>query len=87
MYNFEPDMRLKELGAILISHLDKNSGRTHWEGRQEAFSIAREVLGFLPIGDAPNHLSDDDLRAAILRVEGMLALMSVLLEQKAARCK
>jgi hypothetical protein len=79
-YNLKNDAQLKELGNKLVDHLKgrhllKNPGDT-MGAFAAAAAIATKAVGFLPIGDGPNKVSDEEIAAAIPRIEGMLAILA-----------
>lgn len=39
--------------------------------------MAQKAIGFLPIGDGPNKKSDEEIVAAIPRIEAILAIIAV----------
>ena len=55
-----------------------NSGLEGWEAFGFSAQVLTNALGYVPFGDGPNHLSDEETRRAIPRVEGMLALVEAL---------
>jgi hypothetical protein len=70
---------LKKIGNQLVALLEKhilhrNPGQT-WCAFAGATAMATAVAGFLPIGDGPNTKSDEEIVAAISRVERVLAII------------
>lgn len=77
-YDNVADMRLKSLGRKLLRvtmTLTGKQGETaHKEAQATAVAIMTQALGFNPSGSGPNRVTDDQVRAAIPRTEGMLRL-------------
>ena len=78
-YDQEADAHLKEIGKELVDHLEKcilhKKPGDSWCAFAGATAMAEAVAGFLPIGDGPNKKSDEEIVAAISRVERVLAII------------
>jgi hypothetical protein len=79
-YKLKNDVQLKAGGSEFVDRLTrrlllKNPGDTIG-AVASAMDIATKVVGFLPIGDGPNKVSDEEIAAAIPRIEGMLAILA-----------
>ncbi len=77
-YDIDAEMRLKAAGNRLHEALMTLSGRDDWDAFSYSTQVLTAALGYVPFGDGPNHLSDEDTRAALPRVEGMLALVQAI---------
>lgn len=77
-YDMKADHALKAAGNRLHEALMANSGLKDWEAFRFSVQVLTAAMGYVPFGDGPNHLSDEETRAAIPRVEGMLALIEAL---------
>lgn len=77
-YDMEADMALKKAGNRLHEALMIRSGLEGWKAFGFSTGVLTEALGYVPFGDGPNTLSDAETRAAIPRVEGMLAIVEAL---------
>lgn len=83
-YNLKNDIHCKKIGNELVDYLKRRELRRNPKDTMGAFAaataIATAAVGFLPIGDGPNKVSDEDIAAAIPRIEGMLALLAAFEE-------
>lgn len=77
-YNMEMDMLLKKEGNKLHELLATSSGLADLEAFQYAIRVMVEVLGFVPHGDGPNKLSDQEIEAALSKVQVMLVTLQTL---------
>lgn len=79
-YDQEADMRLKEIGNKLVQQLQEcilqRNPMDTWGAFAGATAMAQKAVGFLPIGDGPNKVSDNEIVNAIPRVEGILAIIA-----------
>lgn len=81
-YDFDADRRLKRLANTVINLLSEYLPRAHrdsWQRWPDANSVAKEAIGFLPVGDFLDKLSHDEVLSAIPRIEGMVEILTALL--------
>lgn len=77
-YDTKDERQLKVLGNELKSLLINRAPSGHWEDVRFAYTIAQEVLGFLPMDDGPNKMTDTAIKAGIPHVETMLLVLRIL---------
>ena len=82
-YDVEADQALKEKGNRLHEELMVFSGLEGWDAFGFSERVLTTALGYVPFGSGPNHLSDEETRAAIPLVEGMLSLIEALNDKQA----
>lgn len=73
-YDQVADLRLKRLGNRLLDVTKRLTGKSGMDAHGDAVAIMTRANGFEPSGSGPNRVSDARVRAAIPRVNGMLAL-------------
>jgi hypothetical protein len=80
-YDPEADARLKEIGDQLVKHLEDHFLRRNpietWKAFDGATTLAKKAIGFLPIGDRVNKMSDEEIVAADSRAEAILAIIAL----------
>lgn len=84
-YNMDDAARFQAYGNELKRLLLDRCPHDHWHGVQYAHTVAREVLGFLPMDDGHVKMSDDAIKAGIPNVEMMLVVLRTLDALKAHR--
>jgi hypothetical protein len=80
-YDKEADARLKAIGYELINQLRDQfrqlTATDTMTALGQAMDLAKAAVGFLPIGDGPNKMSDEEIAAAIRRVDAILAIIAM----------
>lgn len=69
---------MKALGNEGQYLLQAMNGQRDWSDFQFAVSVWNEALGYVPFGDGPNRLSDEQIAADLPKVEGMLGMVKAL---------
>jgi hypothetical protein len=79
-HDIQADAHLKKIGNQLVALLQQRILQRSPSNTMGAFAgataMAIAVAGFLPIGDGPNTKSDEEIAAAISRVERVLAIIA-----------
>lgn len=85
-YDQVSDMVLKEFGNDSVDIIRKLSGLDPQASHAFAVATCHAAFGVLPIGDGPNKLSDDEVRALIPVVKAArasLVILAAILAQRA----
>lgn len=69
---------LKAAGNRLHEALRENSHKDGWEASDYSRRVLTRALGFMPYDSGPNMLTSEEIRAAIPRIEGMLAIVEAI---------
>jgi hypothetical protein len=72
---------LKYMGFQLVKHLIdqllKQNVTDTWEARDRATTLAGNAIGFVPIAEAVDKRSDEEILAAVSRAEAILDIIAL----------